>query len=90
MGLRGSRGTAGINPLHVWKEMHGMPTDVTPTGAVGRENQFTAAFRAEWAHFLAAIRGEVTAPSLADQVVLHKLLDAIYRSAAEGGRDMAL
>ena len=32
VGLRGTKGTAGINPLHVWKEIHGMPHDVSPTG----------------------------------------------------------
>lgn len=89
VGLRGSKGTAGINPLHVWKELHGVPTDVAPTGSIGRENAFFAAFRAEWAHFLAVIRGEVKAPALDDHVVLHKVIDAIYQSAAEG-RDVSL
>ena len=58
VGLRGSKGTAGINPLNVWKELHGMAVDVSPTGSVGRENAFTASYRAEWAHFQAAIAGE--------------------------------
>jgi predicted dehydrogenase len=73
----------------VWKELHGVPTDVAPTGSIGRENAFFAAFRAEWAHFLAVIRGEVKAPALDDHVVLHRVIDAIYQSAAEG-RDVSL
>ena len=30
VGLRGSKGTAGINPLNVWKELHGVAVDVSP------------------------------------------------------------
>jgi predicted dehydrogenase len=89
VGIRGTKGTASINPLMVWKEMHGTPVDVTPSGAGGRESQFTAAFRAEWAHFLAAIRGEAKPPKLEEQVVLHRVVDAIYASA-ESGRDVVL
>ncbi len=89
IGVRGSRGTAGINPLTVWKELHGVPTDVAPTGAIGRENAFTASYRAEWAHFLATLRGEAKPFDNAEQVVLHRVLDAIYKSAADG-RDVEL
>lgn len=89
VGLRGSKGTAGINPLHVWKELNGVPTDVAPTGSVGRENPFTAATRAQWAHFLAAVDGSARAVPLQEQITLHKVLDAIYRSAADG-KDVAL
>ena len=89
MGLRASKGTASINPLSVWKELHGVPTDVSPTGSTSRETAFTLSYRAEWAHFLAAVAGEVQAPDLADLVLLHKVMDAIYRSAAEG-KDISL
>jgi predicted dehydrogenase len=89
VGLRGSKGTAGINPLHVWKELNGVPTDVAPTGSVGRENPFTAATRAQWAHFLAAVDGSAKVSAQQEQITLHKVLDAIYRSAADG-KDVAL
>jgi predicted dehydrogenase len=89
VGLRGTKGTAGINPLHVWKELHGVPTDVAPTASVSRENAFTASYRAEWAHFVAAIRGEAKAPSLQEHLTLHRVLDAVYKSAADG-RDVTL
>ena len=82
--LQGAQGTARINPLKVFKEMHGTPMDVTPTGAASREGQFQTSYRAEWATFLAVARGEVDAPPLDDQIVLHRTLDAIYRSADEG------
>lgn len=89
VGIRGSKGTAGINPLHVWKELHGVAMDVSPTGSVSRENAFTASYRAEWAHFQAAIAGEARIPSLQEHLTLHKVMDAIYRSAIEA-RDVTL
>jgi len=89
VGVRGSRGTAGINPLHVWKELHGVPTDVAPTGSIGRENPFTASYRAEWAHFMACIHGQGTPPDNKEQITLHRVIDAIYQSAREG-RDVEL
>jgi predicted dehydrogenase len=89
VGLRGSKGTAGINPLNVWKELHGVAVDVSPTGSVSRENAFTASYRAEWAHFQAAIAGEAKIPALTEHLTLHKVLDGIYRSAADR-RDVEL
>jgi predicted dehydrogenase len=84
VGLRGSKGTAAINPLTVWKELNGVAVDVSPTGSISRETAYTASFRAEWAHFQAAVRGEVGTPSLQEHVTLHRVIDAIYRSALEG------
>ena len=83
VGVRGSKGTAAINPLTVWKELNGVAVDVSPTGSAGRENPFTASYRAEWAHFEAIVRGESPVPSLQEHVTLHKVIDAVYRSAAE-------
>jgi len=89
VGLRGSKGTAGINPLHVWKELNGVPQDVSPTGSLSRESAFAASFRAEWAHFLAAIAGQAPVPPLSEHIILLKVIEAIYKSAADG-KDVAL
>jgi predicted dehydrogenase len=89
VGVRGGKGIGAINPLTVWKELHGVPVDVSPTGSGSRENAFTASYRAEWAHFEAAVAGEAKVPSLQEHVVLHRIIDAIYKSAADG-RDVAL
>lgn len=89
VGVRGSKGTAAINPLTVWKELHGVPADVSPTGSGSRENAFTASYRAEWAHFEAAVAGEARVPSLQEHLVLHTVVDAIYRSALDR-RDVVL
>jgi predicted dehydrogenase len=88
-GVRGSKGAASLNPLRVWKEMHGTTHDVSPTGSGQRETPYAASFRAEWAHFLATIRGEAEPTPLTDQVTVLRVLEAIYRSAADG-REIAL
>jgi predicted dehydrogenase len=89
VGVRGTKGIGAINPLVVWKELHGVPVDVAPTGSGSRENAFTASYRAEWAHFEAAVAGEAKVPSLQEHVVLHRIVDAIYKSAADG-RDVVV
>jgi predicted dehydrogenase len=90
LGLRGTRGTAAINPLSVFKEFHGQPVNMAPqTGSMGRENASTVSYRAEWAHFVAAIRGEVKPPSLQEHVMLHRVVDAIYKSA-DDDKDIVL
>lgn len=85
----GKKGTADIAPLRVYKEVHGVPTDVTPTGATGRETPFIQSYRAEWTYFLAVIRGDVNAPPPKDQLLLQRVVEAVYRSADEG-RDILL
>ena len=81
--LQAGKGSASITPFKVYKELHGAAVDVTPTGAAGREHQFTMSYRYEWAYFLAGVRGEVTLAPPEDQIRLHKILEAVYRSADE-------
>ena len=87
--LVGSKGSAAIQPLRIIKDVHGVPTDVTPTGAISRETQFAQSYRAEWTYFLAVIKGDVNAPAPRDQLLLQQVVDAVYRSADEG-RDVIL
>ncbi len=82
--LVGSKGSVSLQPLRFFKEVHGTPTDVTPTGATGRETQFIQSYRAEWTYFLAVIKGEVNAPPPKDQLALQRVVEAVYRSADEG------
>jgi predicted dehydrogenase len=60
-----------------------MAQDVSPTGSLSRENAFSASFRAQWAHFLAAIAGEAEVAPAAEQVNLLRVMEAIYKSAAD-------
>jgi predicted dehydrogenase len=85
----GKKGAASIQPLRVFKDVHGTPTDVTPTGASSRETVFQQSYRAEWTYFLAVLRGDVNAPPPKDQLALQRVMDALYRSAEEG-RDVLL
>lgn len=87
--LVGTKGAASIQPLRLFKEAHGSVTDVTPTGASGRETPFAQSYRAEWTYFFAVIRGDLNAPPPRDQLALHRVLEAVYRSADEG-RDVLL
>ncbi len=87
--VRASRGSARINPLAIWKDFHGVSRDVASSGAHSRETPFVLGVRAQWAHFAAAVRGDAKAPSLAEHVVLLKVIEAIYQSA-ESGRDVTL
>jgi predicted dehydrogenase len=81
--VQGTKGSASITPFRVFKELHGQAEDVTPTGAIGREHAFTASYRSEWAYFLAGVRGTVKLVPPEDQIRLHKVIEAVYRSADE-------
>ena len=80
----GAHGSARLAPLRVVKEINGRPADVSPAGAASRDSAFIQSYRAELAHFLAVVRGEAEYEPPADQVTLHRIVEAIYRSADEG------
>ncbi|HEY4307034.1 MAG TPA: Gfo/Idh/MocA family oxidoreductase [Gemmatimonadaceae bacterium] len=79
-----ARGSARLAPLRVVKELNGRATNVSPSGAAGRESAFNQSYRAELAHFLAVVRGETDYEAPTDQVVLHKIVEAVYKSAEDG------
>jgi len=65
------------------KALNATPADVTPRGAAVRESAVTQSYRAELAHFLAVLREEASYEPPTDQVVLHRIAEAIYKSADE-------
>ena len=79
-----TRGSTRLAPLRVVKELHGRPTDVSPRGAAARESAFIQSYRAELAHFVSVIAGETVYEAPTDQVTLHRIVEAIYKSADEG------
>ncbi len=89
LAVRASRGSARINPLEIWKDFHGAAQNVASSGAHSRETPFALGLRAQWAHFVACVRGEATAPALQDQVTLLRVMESIYESA-DAGRDVML
>ena len=78
-----SRGSARLAPLRVVKEINGKPIDVSPMGAAARESTFIQSYRAELAHFIAVLREESAYDPPTDQLILHRILEAAYRSADE-------
>jgi predicted dehydrogenase len=79
-----TRGSTRLAPLRVVKELHGRPTDVSPRGAAARESAFIQSYRAELAHFVSVVAGETPYEPPTDQVMLHRIVEAIYKSADEG------
>jgi predicted dehydrogenase len=79
-----TRGSARLAPLRVIKELNGRPTDVSPTGAAGRDSAFIQSYRSELAHFVSVLRGESPYEPPNDQVVVQRVIEAAYKSAEEG------
>ncbi|MDB4883167.1 MAG: oxidoreductase domain protein [Gemmatimonadetes bacterium] len=79
-----TRGSTRLAPLRVVKELHGRPTDVSPRGAAARESAFIQSYRAELAHFVAVVAGDAEYEAPTDQILLHRVIEAIYKSADEG------
>ena len=82
--LHASRGSGRLAPLRVIKELNGRPMDVSPSGASARESAFYQSYRSQLAHFVAVVRGDAKYEPPEDQVIVHRVLDAIYKSAEEG------
>jgi predicted dehydrogenase len=78
-----TRGSGRLAPLRVVKELNGRAVDVSPTGAAGRESAFLQSYRAELAHFIAVVQETAPYEAPADQVTLHRLLEAIYKAAED-------
>lgn len=85
----GTRGSAGISPFRVQKELETGLTDVTPPLDVGPGGLYTASYRQEWAYFLRRVRGERPVEVERDQVHLMEVIEACYRSA-EAGEEVAV
>jgi len=78
------RGSARLAPLRVVKMLNGKPTDVSPSGAAARESVFLQSYRAELAHFIAVVNEATPYEPPEDQLVVIKLMEAIYKAAEEG------
>ena len=78
-----SRGSARLAPLRVVKELNGRAVDVSPGGAAARDSAFLQSYRAELAHFVAVLRGETPYEAPSDQVIVTRVLEAIYKAADE-------
>ena len=79
----GTHGSAALPPLTVFKEVEQGLLDVSPHVPAGRENIYTASYRAELEVFAAVGRGEAEVPLPWDQIELMKLISVAYQSIEE-------
>ena len=82
--VHATRGSARLAPLRVTKELNGRAVNVSPSGAAARESPFLQSYRAEIAHFLAVINAEVPYEAPSDQILVQKMVEAIYKAAEDG------
>jgi len=84
LNLFGEKGAALLNPLRLHKEMHGSLVNVTPAIANSR-NSYKLSYENEIRHFLECVRtGSRPGSPGEDALILQRLLEALYQSAAEG------
>lgn len=76
----GARGSARLAPLRVVKELNGKPAQLSPTGASARDTAFIQSYRAQAAHFAAVLSGDAQYEPPTDQVLVHRVIEAAYRS----------
>ncbi len=85
--VHGSKGSGRLAPLRVVKDINGRHVNVSPSGAAARESPFLQSYRAELAHFIAMVQGDVPRKLPTEQLIVHRVLDAAYK-AAEDGREV--
>jgi predicted dehydrogenase len=85
--VHGSKGSGRLAPLRVVKDINGRHVNVSPSGAAARESPFLQSYRAELAHFIAMVQGDVPHKLPTEQLIVHRVLDAAYK-AAEDGREV--
>jgi predicted dehydrogenase len=84
MRLLGTRGSAMIQPLAVYKEGDSGLLDVTPRmPPPGRENAYTASYRNTLTEFISAVRGASELPLPTEQARLMRIVSAAYQAAEE-------
>ncbi len=81
----GDGGGAFMNPLRLYKELHGKLVNVTPIDIESNVDVFKKSFENEMRNFINVIKGEEEPVTPAkDGVYVMKIIDAIYQSAKLG------
>lgn len=81
----GKEGSSQINPLKIYKRMHGTLVNVTPLKMEKPANIFKRAYEYELSHFINAVRSN--SPNLsngAEALERMRIIDAVYKSAKQG------
>jgi len=81
----GKQGGAFMNPLRLFKEMHGNLVNVTPVYTESNVDVFKSSFELEIRNFIEVIKGKTTPVTTArDGQYLMRIMDAIYESGRTG------
>ncbi len=81
----GKEGSANINPLSIYKHMHGTLVNVTPLKMEKPANVFKRTYEYELNHFFNSVRNNKPALSDGTEALERmKIVDAVYRSAKTG------
>jgi predicted dehydrogenase len=81
----GKEGSAAINPLKIFKRMHGTLVNVTPLKMEKPANTFKRSYEYELAHFFTSIRENSQLISTGKEALERlRIIEAIYKSAKQG------
>ena len=81
----GTEGSSSINPLRIYKRMHGTLVNVTPLKLEKPVNIFKRSYEYELQHFFNSIRTGTDVISDGNEALsVMKITDSIYKSAASG------
>jgi len=81
----GPKGSALMNPLRLYKDLHGNLVNVTPVYDEANVDLYMAAFEKEIRNFIEVIQGQATPMTpIEDGVYLMEVIDLLYQSARQG------
>jgi predicted dehydrogenase len=81
----GKEGSSSINPLKIYKRMHGNLVNVTPLKLEKPTNTFKRSFEYELRNFINAIRNDTEPISNGEEALFRmQVVDAVYKSAKLG------
>ncbi|RPI15971.1 MAG: gfo/Idh/MocA family oxidoreductase [Ignavibacteriae bacterium] len=81
----GTEGSSCVNPLKIFKKMHGTLMNVTPLKIENPTNIFKRSYEYELKHFINAIQNNTGIISGGEEALIRlKITDAIYKSAKTG------
>ena len=81
----GNEGSAQINPLKIYKRMHGTIVNVTPLKMENPSNIFKRSYEYELTHFIKSIQDDKPVISSGSEALNRlKIIDAVYKSAKLG------
>jgi predicted dehydrogenase len=81
----GTEGSSSVNPLRIYKRMHGTLVNVTPVKLEKPANMFIRSYEYELQHFFNSLKPDSEVISNGEEALARqKVTDAIYRSAISG------